>query len=352
MTGANATFGTSTDNGIKMALDEINGAGGVDGSKINLQSYDDQGASDQARSVVTRLVEQDHVGAVLGEVASSNSIAAAPVCQSNQVPMITPASTNPKVTQMGNYIFRTCFIDPFQGSVMATFAYNNLHLKTAAVFYDNSSDYSKGLQSFFVNKFQALGGKIVATTSYKAGDPDFKAQLDDIKSSGAQMIYVPGYYTDVGTIASQARQLQITVPLMGGDGWDSPKLFDSAGNALEGCYFSNHYSVQSTDPDVQKFVTAYEAKYSNQVPDAMAALAYDATHILANAYTAVGKPADGNFDSPDYRAKLRDAIAATKSYKGVTGVITIGPDRNAVKPAVVLQIKGKAYKFITTVAPS
>jgi branched-chain amino acid transport system substrate-binding protein len=301
--------------------------------------------------VVTRLIDNDHVDAIIGEVASSNSLAAAPVCQRSGVPMITHASTNPKVTLVGNYIFRTCFIDPFQGAVMATFAVKNLHLKKADVFYDNSSDYSVGLAKFFTATFEKLGGVVAISTSYHAGDPDFRAQLAGIKQTNPDFIYVPGYYTDVGTIARQAREQGITVPLMGGDGWDSPKLFDSADEALNGCYFSNHYSVQSSDPLVQKFVAAYEKLYGGAVPDAMAALAYDATHILADAFKMAGKPADGNFDSPQYRAKLRDAIAATKDYPGVTGKITIGPDRNAVKPAVVLQISGKEYKYVTSINP-
>jgi branched-chain amino acid transport system substrate-binding protein len=334
-----------------MALAEANAAGGVDGDQVLLKTYDDQGQSDQARSVVTRLIDSDHVDAIIGEVASSNSLAAAPVCQRNGVPMITPASTNVTVTQLGNFIFRTCYIDPFQGAVMATFATKTLHLKKAAVFYDNSSDYSVGLKQFFIATFTKLGGTIVANSSYHAGDPDFRAQLATIKQHSPDFVYVPGYYNDVGTIARQAREQGLDVPLMGGDGWDSPTVFDSAGTALEGCYFSNHYSVQSKDPLIQNFVAAYRKRYGGAVPDAMAALAYDATHILLNAYRTVGKPADGDYDSPDYRAKLRDAIAATKNYPGVTGNITIGPDRNAVKPAVVLQIKGKAYRYVTRIDP-
>ncbi len=350
MTGSQSTFGTSTDLGVQMALAEINKAGGINGTPASVKLYDDQSQSDQARTVVTRLVDENKVDAVIGEVASSNSLAAAPICQRAKVPMISPSSTNPKVTQIGDYIFRVCFIDPFQGAVMASFAYNNLHLKKAAVFYDSSSDYSIGLAKYFTSTFQKLGGTIVSTTTYHANDPDFRAQLANMKQGNPDCIFVPGYYTEVGTIARQAKEQGLNVPLLGGDGWDSPKLFDSAGTALEGCYFSDHYSVDSNTPVVTKFVAAFKAANGGAVPDAMAASGYDAMHVLANAYTAAGKPADGNYDSNEYRAKLRDAIAATKGYAGVTGDITIDPNRNATNPAVILEIQGKAYKYVTSIS--
>ena len=351
MTGPQSTFGVSTDLGVQMALKELNNAGGINGTPVKVQLYDDQSQSDQARAVVTRLVDENKVGAVIGEVASSSSLAAAPICQRGKVPMISPSSTNPKVTQVGDYIFRVCFIDPFQGAVMASFAYNNLHKKKAAVFYDSSSDYSIGLAKYFTNTFQKLGGTIVSTTTYHAGDPDFRAQLANMKQGNPDCLFVPGYYTEVGTIARQAKEQGLNVPLLGGDGWDSPKIFDSAGNALEGCYFSDHYSVDSNTPVVTKFVAAFKAANGGAVPDAMAASGYDAMHVLANAYIAAGKPADGNYDSSEYRAKLRDAIAAIKGYSGVTGDITIDSNRNASNPAVVLEIKGKSYKYITSISP-
>lgn len=350
MTGDESTFGTSTDEGMQMALDEINAAGGVSGVKLTKKLENDEGKSDEARTVVADLM-QYHPTAIIGEVASSNSLAAAPVCQQNKVPMISPASTNVAVTQIGDYIFRTCFIDSFQGGVMATFAYNNLHAKKAAIFEDSSQDYSKGLAASFASHFQKLGGTIVSQETYSPGAVDYSSQLATIKTANPEVIFVPGYYTEVGKIARDARTQGIKVPLLGGDGWDSPKLFQGAGNALEGCYFSNHYSVDSTDPRVKKFVAAYEQKYNGKVPDAMAALAYDATNILADAMKRAGKPTDGDYSSADYRAKLRDAIAATKDYPGVTGDITIGPDRNAIKPAVVLEVHGSGYKYITTITP-
>lgn len=338
LTGPTATFGTSTREGVELAVEEINQDPPL-GRPLEVRAEDDQGKSEQAVSVVTKLVDQDRVVAVLGEVASSNSLAAAPVCQRAGVPMITPASTNPQVTQVGDYISRICFIDPFQGSVMAKFAANTLNAKRAAILWDAKSDYSKGLRDFFKQTFT---GQIVAEPSYSAGDTDFNAQLNAIKQANPDVIFVPGYYTEVGTIARQARDQGIKAPLIGGDGWDSPKLFESAGKALEGCYFSNHYSAESTDPRVQDFISAYKQKYNGKVPDAMAALGYDAAKILADSLKRAGST-----EGP----KLRDAIAQTKDFAGVTGNITLDENRNATKPAVVLQITGDRFKYVETVEP-
>jgi branched-chain amino acid transport system substrate-binding protein len=269
------------------------------------------------------------------------------------VPMISPSSTNPAVTQLP-YIFRVCFIDQFQGYAEAKFAHDNLKLTRAAIFQEVTSDYSTGLAKYFQQAFTKLGGTIVDKESYSHGDADFKAALTKIKAANPQILVVPGYYGDIGPIAKQARQVGLTVPLIGGDGWDSSKLIEGAGGpggALEGSYFSDHYSVDSPDPAVQSFVAAYKAAYQGAVPDALAALAYDAAGILADSLKRAGAPADGNYASEAYRAKLRDAIAATKDYKGVTGTITIGPDRNAIKPAAILQIKGDKFAFVTSINP-
>jgi branched-chain amino acid transport system substrate-binding protein len=341
LTGGIATFGISTRDGSQMALDEVNGAGGVLGQKIKLLVEDDQSKPEEASTVVTKLINQNHVVAMLGHVASSHSLAAAPICQANKVPMITPSSTNPRITQVGNYIFRVCFIDPFQGAVMAKFAADTLKVKKVAQLVDVRSDYSVGLQTFFRQHFKSLGGEVVSEQSYSAGDSDFRAQLTQIKAAKPEAIYVPGYYTEVGTIARQARELGITVPLLGGDGWDSPKLWEIGGEALNGCYFSNHYSTDDPSPMVQKFVGDYRARYK-QVPDALAALAYDAAKILADAIKRAGST-DGE--------KVRAAIAATRDFQGVTGTITINADRNAVKPAVVLKVEGGKYKLIETIKP-
>ncbi len=281
------------------------------------------------------MIKQDKVQAVLGEVASSNSLAAAPVAQEAKIPMITPSSTNPKVTEVGDYISRVCFIDPFQGSVMAKFAANTLKAKTAAIIGDVQSDYSKGLTQFFTQEFTKLGGKVVAEQKYAQTDPDFKAQLTAIRNTNPDVIYIPGYYGQVAIIAKQARELGMNMPLLGGDGWDSPELWKLGGDALKNAYISNHYSAENPAPEIQNFVKAYQAKY-NVVPDSLAALAYDAAKVLADAIKRAG-----GTDS----AKLKDAINATKDFKGVTGSITLDASRNAIKPAVVLELNPSAGKF-------
>lgn len=341
LTGRTASFGTSTKNGVEMAADEINKAGGIMGRKVRVIVEDDQGEPNKAATVVSKLVNQDKVHAVLGEVASSNSLAAAPKAQEAKVPMISPSSTNPNVTQVGDYIFRVCFIDPFQGDVMAKFAANNLKAKRAAILYDFNADYSRGLREFFTRSFKGLGGEIVAEQSYTQGDRDFSGQLTAIRSANPDVIYVPGYYGEVGVIANQSKQLGIKAPLLGGDGWDSEQLWQLGGAALNGDYISNHYSVDDPSPAIQKFVADYRARYRS-APDALAALGYDSMRLLADAITRAG-----GTDS----AKLRDAIAQTKNFTGVTGSITIDKDRNAVKPAVVLKLQDQKFVYETTIYP-
>src|SRR5215218_8579552 len=218
LTGTTATFGISTKNGIDMAMDEINAAGGVLGKQLRVIVEDDQGRPEEAQTVVTKLITSNEVIAVLGEVASSRTLAAAPVAQQNGIPLITPSSTNPKVTEVGDYVFRVCFIDPFQGFVMAKFAANTLKVKNVAILRDIKNDYSVGLADVFAKEFAGMGGRIAGDQSYSEGDTDFSAQLTAIRATNPQAIYVPGYYTEVALIARQARALGITVPLMGGDG--------------------------------------------------------------------------------------------------------------------------------------
>jgi branched-chain amino acid transport system substrate-binding protein len=341
LTGGIATFGISTRNGSQLAFDDINSRGGVLGQKIKLLVEDDQSKPEEAGTVVNKLIHQDHVVAMIGHVASSHSLAAAPICQAEKIPMISPSSTNPRVTQVGNFIFRVCFLDTFQGAVMAKFAHDTLKVQDVAILVDVRSDYSVGLQTFFGQAFKKLGGKIVSEQSFSQGDSDFRAQLTAIKAANPQAIYVPGYYTEVGTIVHQARELGITVPFLGSDGWDSPKLWEIGGTALNGCYFSNHYATDDPSPVVQKFVTDYKAKY-NQLPDALAALAYDAARILADAMTRAGS-SDGE--------KVRDAIASTKDFPGVTGNISINQDRNAVKTAVIVKVENGKYLLTETIKP-
>ena len=253
LTGSEATFGQSSHKGTALAMDELNAAGGVLGKKIDLITEDDQSQAGQPATVVRKLISRDGVVAILGEVASSRSLEAAPICQQNQIPMISPSSTNPKVTEVGDYIFRVCFIDPFQGTVMANFARKTLKLKNVAVLTDVKSDYSLGLAKFFKEGFIADGGKIVAEQNYSGGDKDFNAQLTAIKAANPDGIFVPGYYTEVGLIALQAKQLGINVPLFGGDGWESSALVSIGGTALEGDYFSTHFSPEDTTRAVQEF---------------------------------------------------------------------------------------------------
>jgi branched-chain amino acid transport system substrate-binding protein len=340
-TGSEATFGMSTTRGIQLAFEEKNQAGGVKGKKLKLISLDNQGKAEEAAASVTRLITQNGVVAILGEVASSRSLAAAPIAQQNGIPMITPSSTNPKVTEVGEYVFRVCFIDPFQGTVMAKFAAENLKTKKVAILRDVKSDYSVGLADFFVKKYRELGGEIVADASYQSGEMDFKAQLTQIKASKPDAIFIPGYYTEVGLIARQARQLGLTIPLLGGDGWDSSKLSEIGGQDVNGSYFSSHYSTESTDPVVVEFIKKYKQRH-NETPDGLAALGYDAARVLIEAIER----------APEITPKaIRNEIAKTKEMIGVTGKITLNDQRNAVKSAVVVKVDGLTNRFVTTIAP-
>ena len=328
-TGSTANFGISSVNGIKMAADEINAAGGINGKQVELLVQDDRSDASEAATIVTKFVTQDQVHAVIGEVASSRSIAAAPIAQNAKIPMLTPSSTNPEVTKKGDFIFRSCFIDPYQGAAIAQFAAKTLGAKTAAIMVDRKNDYSTGLEKVIDQTFTRFGGKIVATQSYQEGDQDFNAQLTSLKGSNPEVIFVPGYYNDVGLIAKQARDKGITVPLIGGDGWDSEQLYKIGGTALNGSYFTNHYSPFDTAPNVVKFVNDYKKRY-NSTPDALAATAYDAANIMFDAIKR-SKSLSGT--------DIRDALAATNAFPGVTGTVTFNQNRDAVKPIVMIEIK-------------
>ena len=343
LTGGQATFGQSTHNGIMLATDEINAAGGVNGRKIRVITEDDQSKAEEAANAVTKLISQNNVVAVLGEVASSSSLAAAPICQANKVPMITPSSTNERVTQVGDYIFRMCFIDPYQGEAMANYLSRQANMKRAAVLIDVKSDYSTGLAANFERTFVANGGQVVGRQSYAQGDSDFRSQLTAIKATNPEVIFVPGYYNDIGQIAIQARDLGITQPLAGGDGWESPKLIEIGGKALEGSFYSNHYHVDDPSPAVRQFVEKYQERYGAK-PDSLAALGYDSARVLADAIKRAGTT-----DGP----KLRDAIAATKGFVGVTGTITLGPQRDPIgKKLVILEIRDGTTALKAVVDPA
>ncbi len=342
LTGKEATFGTSSDEGTTLAIEEINAAGGVLGRKLQLLTEDTQSKPGEPATVVNKLIARDRVVAILGEVASSRSLEAAPICQQSKIPMISPSSTNPKVTEVGDYIFRVCFIDPFQGTVMANFASKTLNAKKVAVFTDAKSDYSKGLAKFFKEKFVANSGTIAVELDYNGGDKDFKAQLTAIKAANPDGIFVPGYYTDAALICVQAKQLGLTVPLFGGDGWESEKLVEIGGAAVEGTCLSTHYHPDVGSDQSRKFVENYRKRWKGKTPDALAACAYDSALVLADAIRRAGGT-DGQ--------KLRDALAATKDFAAVTGRITINERRDATKAAVILQVKDGKYQYLETVAP-
>ncbi len=340
LTGSEATFGVSTDHGVVLAIEERNAAGGVKGKKIELKTLDDASKSSEAGSVVQRLISEDHVVALIGEVASGSSLAGGKVAQQFGVPMVSPSSTNKKVTEGRDMVSRVCFLDEFQGYVVAKFAKDQKFDKVAILF-DQAAPYSKGLAESFETELTALGGSIATKQAYTAGDADVSAQLQSIKTSGALAVFLPGYYTDVGNIVNQARKLGVTVPFLGGDGWDSSKLAEIGGAAIEGSYYSNHYSFEETRPEVQDFVTKFQKRW-NETPDGLAALGYDAARVL---FAAMDKaPTLGGKD-------LGAAIAATKDFPGVTGKITLDQNRDAVKQAVVVQMKGGKPRYVATVVP-
>jgi branched-chain amino acid transport system substrate-binding protein len=342
LTGKEAAFGQSSHKGTLLAIEDLNNQGGVLGKKINLIYEDNQTKPGESATIARKLISRDKVVAVLGEVASGRSLEAAPICQQNHIPMISPSSTNPKVTEVGDYIFRVCFTDPFQGKLLAAFAKNTLKAKNVAVLTDKSSAYSVGLAKYFKEPFVADGGMIVSDQVFTGGDKDFKAQLTAIKATNPDAIFVPGYYTEAALITQQARQLGINVPLFGGDGWEAPELIQIGGKAMEGTYYSTHYSSEDTSPAVQEFVKKFKAKYGGETPDAMAALGYDSAMVLVDAIKRAGTT-----DEP----KLRDAIAATKDYAGVTGKTMLDQNRNATKGAVIVTVKDGKFKYVETVNP-
>jgi branched-chain amino acid transport system substrate-binding protein len=342
LTGKEAAVGRSSHRGTELAVEEINAAGGVLGKKFELIYEDNRTMPGESAAIVGKLISRDKVVAVLGEVDSGRSLEAALICQQNKVPQISPSSTNPQVTQMGDYIFRVCFTDPFQGKLLADFAGRTLKARKVAILTDVSAPYSVGLAKYFKEQFIDGGGAVVPEQRFNSGDKDFTAQLTAIKAAAPDAIFAPGYYTEAGLIAVQARQLSITVPLFGGDGWEAPELIQIGGAALEGTYYSTHYSAENSAPVVQNFVKKYKAKYNNETPDATAALGYDSVYVLADAIKRAGST-----DGP----KLRDALAATKDFEGVTGKTAIDANRNATKGAVIITVKDGKFKYVETISP-
>jgi branched-chain amino acid transport system substrate-binding protein len=342
LTGKEAGFGQTSHHGVVLALEEINAAGGVLGKKLELVYEDNQTKSGESATAAKKLISRDKIVALIGEVSSTRSLEAAPIAQQAHIPMIAPAATNPKVTQAGNYVFRVCFIDPFQGTVMAKFAKTDLKAKRVAILSSVSNAYSLGLAKFFKDTFIAGGGQVVSEKNLSEGDKDFRAQLTAVKAANVDAVFVPCYYTEAALIVRQARDLGLTVPFFGGDGWEDEQLLNIGGEALNGCYYSTHFSAEDTAPAVVTFVDKYKKRWNGEVPGAFSALGYDAIYVLADSIKRAGGTSE---------PALRDAIAATKNFSGVTGVTTINESRDATKPATIIALQGGKAKFFKTVAP-
>ncbi|WP_462371497.1 ABC transporter substrate-binding protein [Phascolarctobacterium succinatutens] len=348
MTGGSASFGISGKNGIDLALKKINEKGVLGGKKLSLVVADTKSEASEATNGMQKLISQDKVVAVIGPNQSSAVIASGAINNGAKVVDITPMGTNPDVTvdpktkQVKPYSFRTCFIDPFQGTVMASFASNELKVKRAAIYIDNTSDYAKGLAQFFKENFVKNGGQVVIEEAYLQKDTDFKSTLTKIKAAKPDFIYIPGYYQEVGLIVKQAREMGITVPMAGGDGWDSAKLPEIAGKAaLENTFFSSLYSPDDTSDLNKEFVAEYKKAY-NTNPDVFAALAYDSTLLVAKAIEDAGS-ADP--------AKIGEAMAKIKGFKGVSGEVTFNEQHNPIKSAVIIEHKDGKQTFKTKVNP-
>ena len=342
LTGKDAAFGIATRRGILLAVEEINAKGGVLGRPLEYRVEDVQSKSGESATAVKKLISREKVVAVIGANASANSLEAAPICQNAKIPMMAISSTNPKVTEIGSYIFRICFIDPFQGAVLAKFAHDSLHAQRVALITANNSPYSVGLSNVLRQRFTRVGGEIVAEQKYTEGEKDFHAQLTAIRAAKPDVIAATGFYTEAALICRQARELGLDVPVIGGDGWEAPELTELGGKAVEGTYYSTYFSADNNAPEVQSFVRRYQARWDGEKPQAVAALGYDAMYLIAAAIEKIGST-----DS----AKLRDAIAATRDFPGVTGRTTIDAHRNSEKSAVMLVIRNGHREFFEAVTP-
>jgi branched-chain amino acid transport system substrate-binding protein len=340
--GKEAAFGVAARKGVILAFDEANAAGGLLGRKLELITEDNQSKAGESATIAKKFVSRDKVVAVLGGNPSINSLEAAPIFQNAKLPMVAISSTNPRVTEMGPYIFRVCFIDPFQGAVLAKFAKDTLHAKRAAILTSVNNPYSVGLAKVFREKFTAAGGEVVIEQKHSEGDKDFRAQLTAIKSAKPDVIFHSSNYTEGALICIQARQLGFTGPLFGGDAWEAPQLIEIGGKAVEGTYYSTHASPESTAPEMRNFIKKFHGRWAGENPDSIAALGYDAAQLLFDAIRRAGTT-----DS----APLRDAIATTSGFSGATGKITIDKDRNATKSAVIITVKDGKFAYVETVDP-
>ncbi len=341
MTGKEATFGQFAHKGTLQAIEEVNAAGGVLGKKIELLLEDNQSKPGESATIVKKFISRDKVVAVLGEIVSSRSLEAAPICQNAKIPLISPGATAPEFTTKGDYIFRACFIDPFAGTIMAKFAKDTLKAKRVAILSSVSSAQSVGIAKFFRERFTTEGGAIVADQKFSEGDKDFRAQLTAIKAAGAEAVFAPAYYAEAALICKQARDLGLTVPFLGTDGWESADLIGIGGTAVEGCYLVTHYSPENQSPLVTKYNASFQKRWG--LPsNALSALGYDSAMLLIDALKRAGTT-----DGP----KLRDAIAATKNFPGAAGTITLDANRNPTKSAVVLTVKNGKFAFVQDVNP-
>ncbi len=341
LSGEQATFGKTTHQGVALAEKQINAAGGINGKELKIITLDNRSKPDETRNTVTKLITDDKVVALIGEVASGRSLIGAPIAQKYGVPMISPSSTNPEVTRIGDKIFRVCFIDPDQGYAVAKFAIDNLKAKSAAILFDQKEPYSTGLRDNFRDWFKKLGGTITTEQQYSGGDADFGAVLGSIRDSKPDVVFVPGYYNDIPNIAIQARKLGITVPLLGSDGWETENLPSRAEGKLEGCYYSNHYAPADPRPESVTFVEAFKKEYGHE-PSALAALGYDSVMLLADAIKR----------SPSLKGNdLADAIRNTKDFIGATGTINFNKERNPVKPMVMIKIENGKEVYVATINP-
>ena len=346
LSGGVASYGQSIEEGLKLAIEEINKEG-IDGKKIELVTFDNKSDAAEATNGAIKLISQDKVSAIIGAATSTNTLAQVEIAQKNKTPLITPTGTNSTITfkegVLNDFVFRTCFIDPFQGTVAANFASKDLKVKNAAIIIDSSSDYSKGLAASFQKSFEGSGGKIVAEEAYVAKDTDFNAILTNIKAKNPDFIFLPGFYEEVGLIIKQARALGIDVPVMGGDGWDSPTLVDIAGaDALNNTFITNHYSSGDSDAKVQDFVKAFQGKYDGKSPDAFGALGYDTAYFIADAIKRAGS------SDPE---KIRKALEETDGLAVVSGTLKVDKNHDQVKAAVILEYKDGKQEFNTKVNP-
>ena len=341
ITGRDASFGEAALRGARLAIDDLNAAGGILGRPAELVVEDNRSLPGESATAVKKLIARDKVVALVGECASSRTLEAAPLAQAAGLPLVTPASTNPRVTAVGDGIFRMCFADPFQGEVLANYAWKQLGLRRAALLIDPGAPYSVGLGEVFARTFTALGGQIVASQKYSGGDKDLRAQLTAIRSANPDALFLPGYYVEAGLAAQQARELGLKATLLGGDGFEAPQLIEIGGAALNGTYYSTHYSAESQNPASLRFVAAYQARYGG-APVGLAALTYDSIRLIADAITRAG--------STD-RLALKKALAATHDFPGVTGRTTFDEHRDAVKEAAIIAVRDGRCVFVDSIRP-